>query len=928
MAEDSRAKVNMPGYVSIGGVPGVARKLIERAQAGEGQEILPSMFRTRPENLVGPSGERNVHSVEEITRGLGLDRVDEQKVQNMIGDIDPSFTPKGHQRSFLATAKLTGTLRTFRNIPADTRMEIVTRTRSYWRHEFPVDYAKVPTMRYGERSATMAKSGVRLMMNLDGSPIEEPLIKKFAEKFSKPPTGKGKKPTGGVKNGPIAQAREQELRTNAKKKTTQGPPQKTGAPKGPPMPPKGATQQGPMGAPQGPPGAAPKGPPPIPQGAAKPQMPTPAGAPAAAGPSGASKPPPGFSPVPNSKVGAWHMKQGDHYIYWRPGVGVTTSNPDEGGAQKPGAPQGGASVGAKPPPVPAGAMQKPGAPPAGPQGAPQGAGPQGAAGKGAQQGPAPKFTPPQDGTSDEDALHHHVSQRQAHMAAAKKHGKTDPQRASAHRQAQDQHTKAANEITKKLAKQDPAKAQSIIDRARGKGGDNTAPLPQEGPEQQAFGPEQGVEGPAFEGAQDPDQAAQDGYGRAPAGVRQGADGSRETAAAPRTRTVPEAQSVRAVRESLGRAMNIMGDLSAAHEHIDGLEGARQKIEAMPRGDRRRKHLMAQLDAEIAAARFDIVQLEGAHDHAMQEVKQQQAQMEAEGRQSHPIFKMFMMVMEKLQAFASAVSDKVEEITRNMSPEERAKKKSAEIFAQAVHEMSSRDGGGDGPTDFLGINQNEINALFNYNENQDANDQATQDALSRLDANDTEEVNPEDVSEDEGPSADTEEALNDVQGPMQAKLGEGIARKQKANDESAQYEQSLAGAKKKRDETEQLASKQAEAQVARANGGFKQQLAARKARAAGGAAKGTLAAKPGARAQSGEREKEPVDTNAKTIGFASRKKLAKAHYMAGTNAWSWAQRIGLQMVDDLRKAEAANTVLIVPTRVAPRHVPYFFNDLGG
>lgn len=142
----------MGGYVSIGAIPGSAPKLLARAQAGEGQAILPQMFRTRPETI-GPTGERNARDLNDVTKNLGLDRVDVQKIQNLISEFDPTFKPKGgNQPSFLLTARLTEAMRrSYKHIEADKRMEIVTRARSYWRNNFAIDNTRVPSKRYGAR---------------------------------------------------------------------------------------------------------------------------------------------------------------------------------------------------------------------------------------------------------------------------------------------------------------------------------------------------------------------------------------------------------------------------------------------------------------------------------------------------------------------------------------------------------------------------------------------------------------------------------------------------------------------------------------------------------------------------------------------------------------------------------------------------------
>lgn len=92
---------------------------------------------------------RHVITIEDVTRNLGLDRGDEQRVQKLIGGENVTFhSGTQTQRITLAKGKVLEALRAMKQIPSDTRMELTKRAMEFWRRTQTTDYAKEPTVRY------------------------------------------------------------------------------------------------------------------------------------------------------------------------------------------------------------------------------------------------------------------------------------------------------------------------------------------------------------------------------------------------------------------------------------------------------------------------------------------------------------------------------------------------------------------------------------------------------------------------------------------------------------------------------------------------------------------------------------------------------------------------------------------------------------
>lgn len=149
-----------------GRVPSMASaaKLRERARAGLGefqseQLTVQRLFRTKPETT---EPDRHVIFIDDVTRGLGLQQVDEQKIQKAIQDTNAEFTPKGQtQRIFHAQGKLSELLRSMKSVPSDARLEIAKRARAWWKKSSDTDLNRnrsVHFIRWGKSDA-LCKAG-------------------------------------------------------------------------------------------------------------------------------------------------------------------------------------------------------------------------------------------------------------------------------------------------------------------------------------------------------------------------------------------------------------------------------------------------------------------------------------------------------------------------------------------------------------------------------------------------------------------------------------------------------------------------------------------------------------------------------------------------------------------------------------------------
>jgi hypothetical protein len=125
-------------------------KLRARAQAGLGepqaeQLLAQRLFRTRSETA--PT-ERRVQGVEDVTRGLGLASDYAIRIQNVVRDTNPSFSPKTQtQRIFQAQGRLAEILRALK-IDSGARMEIARRASAWWKKHYETELERNRTVHF------------------------------------------------------------------------------------------------------------------------------------------------------------------------------------------------------------------------------------------------------------------------------------------------------------------------------------------------------------------------------------------------------------------------------------------------------------------------------------------------------------------------------------------------------------------------------------------------------------------------------------------------------------------------------------------------------------------------------------------------------------------------------------------------------------
>lgn len=142
-------------------------KLRQQAASGLGEAgamvaEVTRMSRAEDEDWAPTSP--HVMDLADVTRGLGLDSADEQRVQKLIREQTVSFQPKGQggQRLMHGRGSVLETMRrSMRHVPADTRGEILRRADVYWRKNYRVDTGREPTVRLGLRMSKSEGAGSR-----------------------------------------------------------------------------------------------------------------------------------------------------------------------------------------------------------------------------------------------------------------------------------------------------------------------------------------------------------------------------------------------------------------------------------------------------------------------------------------------------------------------------------------------------------------------------------------------------------------------------------------------------------------------------------------------------------------------------------------------------------------------------------------------
>lgn len=160
--EPSRSQAHLPGAASFPHYGSHKLRALAASGLGEAgamQAEVTRMMRTDAEGE-DPRTRPTPHVVglDDVTRGLGLEPADEQRVQRLVQGSPVSFSQKTQTpRLIHARGRLVGTMRdAMRHVPADTRDEVTRRAMAYWRRNNQTDYGKTPTVRF--QGANVTKS--------------------------------------------------------------------------------------------------------------------------------------------------------------------------------------------------------------------------------------------------------------------------------------------------------------------------------------------------------------------------------------------------------------------------------------------------------------------------------------------------------------------------------------------------------------------------------------------------------------------------------------------------------------------------------------------------------------------------------------------------------------------------------------------------
>lgn len=191
--EPSRSEAHTPGATSFPHYSG--HKLRRMAASGLGEAgamaaEVTRMMRVDPD-ADDPRARPTPHvvDIDDVTRGLGLEAADEQRVQRLVTDTSVAYSQKTQTPRMLhARGRLVSTMRdAMRHIPADARDEVVRRASVFWKRNNQTDYGRVPTVRF-EGARSVAKSMTLVV------PMGEPLEKGEArggKYLSRRPDGHG-----------------------------------------------------------------------------------------------------------------------------------------------------------------------------------------------------------------------------------------------------------------------------------------------------------------------------------------------------------------------------------------------------------------------------------------------------------------------------------------------------------------------------------------------------------------------------------------------------------------------------------------------------------------------------------------------------------------------------------------------------------------
>lgn len=137
-----------------------SHKLRRLAATGQGEQLLPRLFETRDQSAPQP---RHVITIDDVTRGLGVDAPTAERVARVVVGTNVSFsTQGGSQRLVDGRGRLVEFLRE-QGVNSDVRQEIEKRALAFWRRTQKTDLQKEPKMRFVLKAelgeSTLEKAG-------------------------------------------------------------------------------------------------------------------------------------------------------------------------------------------------------------------------------------------------------------------------------------------------------------------------------------------------------------------------------------------------------------------------------------------------------------------------------------------------------------------------------------------------------------------------------------------------------------------------------------------------------------------------------------------------------------------------------------------------------------------------------------------------
>ena len=109
------------------------------------QHQVNLIFRTEPE---GKTPLKHIVDLQDVTKGLGLDETDREKVERILTEVRVDLESIGSPRIVFGREQLSEFLQKTKRIPSDVRMEIRRRAMEWWRKNGHTTYEGKPMIRH------------------------------------------------------------------------------------------------------------------------------------------------------------------------------------------------------------------------------------------------------------------------------------------------------------------------------------------------------------------------------------------------------------------------------------------------------------------------------------------------------------------------------------------------------------------------------------------------------------------------------------------------------------------------------------------------------------------------------------------------------------------------------------------------------------